>query len=402
MRKLFFWLHLTAGVLAGLLILIMSLTGVLLAFQRQIIAFNERDLRAVPIAGALRLPVSQLVAAARSNAPDAKPSSITIPSQPDKPVSIGFGRERTLLVDPWNGKVLGEGAKKTKAFFHFVEEVHRALALKGESRDTGRALTGAGNLLFLFIVLSGPILWWPRKWTAPVLRSVSWFRRGLSGRARDFNWHNVLGLWSVLPLIAIVVSGVVMSYPWANRLVYTLAGSEPPAPPAAPNARPEGAAGNRGGARRGGGNDAAGDRVWAQALVEATQRQPDWRTVSARLPFAGGAATFNIDSGNGARPDKRSQLKLDVRSGSVKEWQPYAAQDGGRQARAWLRWIHTGEAGGIVGQIIAAIASAAAVVLVWTGIALTLRRFGAWLRRRDNKENVGMTVPLEAAEENVR
>ena len=41
-RKIFFWLHLTAGSLAGIVILIMSVTGVLLAWQRQIIRFADR------------------------------------------------------------------------------------------------------------------------------------------------------------------------------------------------------------------------------------------------------------------------------------------------------------------------------------------------------------------------
>jgi uncharacterized iron-regulated membrane protein len=361
-RKLFFWLHLSAGVIAGLIILIMSLTGVLLTFERQIVAFNEREARAVPVAAAQRLPMSQLIAAARANGGGTKPlSAITIGSAPDAPVDVAFGRELTLLVDPWNGKVLGEGAKKTTAFFRTIEDVHRALAMKGPSRDKGRAITGAANLLFLLIVLSGPILWWPRRWTRSIVRNATWFRGGLSGRARDFNWHNVLGLWSVLPLIAIVASGVVMSYPWANRLVYRLAGSEPPPPPSAAPAQGQARA-DRG--ERSRPNDAAYDAVWPNAVTEATRRQGDWKMISARMPFAGGTATFTVDSGNGARPDKRSSLKLDAATGAVKEWQPYAAQEAGRKARTWLRWIHTGEAGGILGQLVAGLASAAAVGLL--------------------------------------
>jgi uncharacterized iron-regulated membrane protein len=50
--------------------------------------------------------------------------------------------------------------------------------------------------------------------------------------------------------------------------------------------------------------------------------------------------------------------------------------------RTWLRFIHTGEAGGFVGQTIAGIASAGACVLVWTGLALSWRRFQAWRGRR--------------------
>ena len=55
-------------------------------------------------------------------------------------------------------------------------------------------------------------------------------------------------------------------------------------------------------------------------------------------------------------------------------------QSAGQQARSWLRWIHTGEAGGLFGQLVAMLASAAAVMLAWTGIALTLRRFARTFR----------------------
>ena len=43
-------------------------------------------------------------------------------------------------------------------------------------------------------------------------------RWGVAGRARDFNWHNALGIWSVVPLIVILWTGTAMSYEWAARL----------------------------------------------------------------------------------------------------------------------------------------------------------------------------------------
>jgi hypothetical protein len=55
--------------------------------------------------------------------------------------------------------------------------------------------------LFLFIVLSGLYLWFPRQLTsgaAPAHASGSGV--GLPGKARDFNWHNVIGFWSMIPL----------------------------------------------------------------------------------------------------------------------------------------------------------------------------------------------------------
>jgi uncharacterized iron-regulated membrane protein len=71
---------------------------------------------------------------------------------------------------------------------------------------------------------------------------------------------------------------------------------------------------------------------------------------------------------------------IDPKTAHLVEHKTYAGQEAGQQARAWLRWIHTGEAGGIAGQLVAMLASAAAVVLVYTGLALALRRFARLLR----------------------
>jgi len=363
-RKTLFWCHLTLGVTAGTLIFTMSVTGVLLAFQRQLIAWAERDQRVAPAAA--RLPLSQLVTAASQSKPKGHPSAVTAYSDPASPVLVRFGREGALAVDPYRGTVLGAGATKTRAFFRFVEDVHRWLALEDEARTKSKAAMGAANLLFFFIVLSGPVLWWPRN---GAFRNVAWFRGGLRGRTRDFNWHNVLGIWSALPLAAIVFSGIVISYSWAGTLVYRAFGDRPPAP-------------DRTAPPRGKRSEAPLDRIWPAAVAEAGRVAPDWRSLTLRLPI-GDRATLTVDRGNGARPDKRSELIFDAKTAQLIRHDTFQSQTGGRKARSWLRWIHTGEAGGIGGQVIAAVASSAAAVLVWTGIALALRRFRGWRRRKE-------------------
>ena len=56
LRRVLFWAHLTAGVCAGLVILIMSVTGVLLTYEKQLIEWSDRMYRA-PSTVAERLPV---------------------------------------------------------------------------------------------------------------------------------------------------------------------------------------------------------------------------------------------------------------------------------------------------------------------------------------------------------
>jgi uncharacterized iron-regulated membrane protein len=81
-----------------------------------------------------------------------------------------------------------------------------------------------------------------------------------------------------------------------------------------------------------------------------------------------------IDEGNGGQPQLRHTLTLDAYTGAVATWAPFSSQSTGQQARSWIRFLHTGEALGIVGQTIAGLVSLTSVLMVWTGLALAWRR----------------------------
>ena len=71
----------------------------------------------------------------------------------------------------------------------------------------------------------------------------------------------------------------------------------------------------------------------------------------------------------------RIQTYLDPWRGDVLKKVSFADRSPGLQARVWVRFLHTGEAFGLTGKIIATLATAASLVLVWTGFALSWRRF---------------------------
>lgn len=366
-RSVVFWLHLAAGLLAGVVVFIMSVTGTLLMYERQITEWADRGLRvAPPSPGAARLPVETLAARVLETQPGKTPSVVTVQSDPAAPAAVSLGRELTVYLNPYTGDVLGEGSRKLRGFFRGLTDWHRWLGADGESRAAARAVTGAANLIFLVLVVSGIYLWLPKVWTRRQVRSVAWFRRGLTGKARDFNWHNVIGLWAWVPLFLVVLTGVVMSYPWANALLFRLAGDKPP------QERSEGSRGPREGEEKKEVKLDGLNGLWAVA-----ERQvPGWQSITLRLPPADDEpVTFTILSGQRGRPDLRAQLTLDRGNAEVVRWEPFASQGPGRRLRSWARWVHTGEAGGVIGQTVAGIAAAGAVVLVWTGWAMAWRRF---------------------------
>ena len=369
----------------------MCVTGVLLSYEKQITAWADtRGYRsAPPTPETQHLPVETLIAKARE-ARGAAPSAVTIKSDPEAPAEIAFGRETTLFVNPYSGTILGEGSQKVRNFFRGVTDWHRWLGAKGDNRNVARAITGACNLGFLFLVASGFYLWWPRNWNRKALRNVTWFRRGLPSKARDFNWHNVIGFWSAVPLFIVVLSAVVISYTWAGNLVYRIVGETPPAPRANQPAAPAGA------------NKETASPVdnLNSAWVRAEQQVNDWRSISLQLPTSASAPlTFNIDGGNGGQPQKRAQLVLD-RTGNVVRWEPFSSYTRGRQLRSILRFAHTGEVLGVTGQTIAGLVSTGGAFLVITGLALAIRRLLGWRARRRTIPTAsnGILAPIKTGE----
>jgi uncharacterized iron-regulated membrane protein len=321
------------------------------------------------------------------------PTAITISSDATKPASFSFGREKTLFVDPYTGTVLGEGSKGVRAFFQVMIDWHRWLGMQGERRELGKAITGASNLGFLFLVLSGIYLWWPRKWSIRALKAITFFDRSATGKARDWNWHNVIGFWSAIPLAILVFTAIFFSYPWATEWLYRAAGEEPPPRPAPRPVRNEE---NRSGAPRGSQKPDApfAAEGWNDRWAVAEAQVPGWRSITLRVPTSPGAPLiFTIDRGNGARPDLRGQLTINAKTGAVERWEGYESQSAARKIRLWVRWLHTGEAGGVLGQTIAGAASAGGAVLVWTGISLAFRRV---FRRKTARANSAPESALPA------
>jgi uncharacterized iron-regulated membrane protein len=310
--------------------------------------------------------------------PGTAPTGITVRADRAAPATVTLEGNKTFLVDPYSGAIIGEPPAALRAFFRTMVAWHRYVALDGASRATGKAITGAANLGFLFIVLSGVYLWCPRVWTWLQFKNVLWFRGGLAGKARDFNWHNVIGFWSAVPLAIVVAGAVPISYPWASNLVYRLMGDTPPAPVVAA-ARPA----ERPAQREKPTYFFRGlDASWSAARAQV----PAWRTMTTRLATSERAPiVLIVDEGYGGQPQKRQTLTINRASAAIEKTETFESLSAGRRVRSWLRFAHTGEFYGLVGQTIAGIVSAGGAVLVYTGIALALRRLVSWIGRRRHR-----------------
>jgi uncharacterized iron-regulated membrane protein len=402
-RTSLFWIHLALGLAGGVAILTMCATGALLAMQPQILEWLERDQRTVVVPrDATRLAPSEVLAAGTRGFGRADMVTLTIAADPALAATVSLGREGLRYVDPYRGVVTGGGARGARQMFQWLTEFHRWFAAPSEWRPVARGFTGWSTLGFVVLAVSGVVIWVPRRVTgATLVRSMrpAW---PATTTARHFNWHTVVGFWCAPVLFMLAFSGVIMAFPWANRMLFVAAGTPSPQAGrgeggparqrqqdgAGPAGRQPKAGEGAGEQRQPSGSSASGSAAPNFSTMDAAwtiaqQQLPTWGTIALRTQGrADGLLSFTITDAAHWNRFARSQLTISGTTGQVVRWEPYSEISQGQRWRGWIRFAHTGELGGLAGQILAGLASAGAVLLVWTGMSLAVRRLVRAVARR--------------------
>ena len=373
LRKTLFWAHLISGVLAGLVIFMMSITGVILTYERQILNWFERaDYVSEKPQNSEPLSIDALLELGSISNPGLNLIAINISNHSGAPITLSAGRSGSMPLNPYTGEEMSVGSEALDNFFNAVTGWHRWFNVSGEGRSKARAITGASNLIFLFLIVSGIYLWLPRIWCWTMFKTRLLFvSNPPDSQARDFNWHHVFGIWCAIPLLFIVATATVFNYSWANNLVYQIYGEEVP--------------------QRGRGAPAESNRVFLTAetgqqflsldeLMHAARKISEeqlgsWQSISLNLPKHNDEqVSFSINQSLGGQPQKQFTLVLDRSEGTQKSLSGLSEQSPGRQTRSIIRFLHTGEVLGFWGQTIAGLVSFASLFMVWTGFALAYRR----------------------------
>ena len=155
-RKTLFWAHLISGVIAGLVIFMMSLTGVLITYERQIEnIFAHADYIPADQQRPISKPISELIEISQYENSGFSPDAVVFTNHSGAPVNLRQGRNNNALLNPYSGVEMQVGSESLENFFRAVTGWHRWFNATGDNRTTARAITGACNLIFLFLILSG-------------------------------------------------------------------------------------------------------------------------------------------------------------------------------------------------------------------------------------------------------
>lgn len=225
MRKLCLRLHLWLGLLSGIIVFVVCLTGALYAFKDELTAIGKPWLHVTPQASSM-LPPSQLLSHAAAHVPQLPASAITYGSS-DEAAWIDYGAWTSdttarVYIDPYTGHVQHAELRHAADFdfFDFLLQGHVRLWLP---RAWGSPVVGGGVLIFLVTLITGVVIWYPRQWNRKTLRSRFTLHRPIRWRRLVYDAHSVVGIYVLLPLIIASFTGLIFAFGWFASGVYALA-----------------------------------------------------------------------------------------------------------------------------------------------------------------------------------
>jgi uncharacterized iron-regulated membrane protein len=320
-RKAFLTLHQWLGLGSSLIVLILCLTGTVLALQGPVESWVNRDvMRVAPQGQPMALEVLVPTLADKAEKPY---TGIVIPQAPDEALQLRQGRAVTY-VNPYTGEVLGGVNQGVRDGFMTVFRLHRWLLLDD---GIGRPITGAATAVFVVILVSGMVLWWPKR--IKQLLGAMRFRQGTNWKGVNYDLHVVLGFWAFVPLLVMAVSAFNWSYngPFKAAVYGVLDGQ-----PAPERRRPP---------------DRAAPTVtalpYAKLVAETNRVYPYAGPIRLTFPRAGEPVEVSkVHMPTAVSMPYVDQLTLDPATAAVVTSAPFAEKSRGAQVMSLIKDIHVG------------------------------------------------------------
>jgi len=357
-RRLIFKLHLYASLIFGAFITILGMTGGIMAFETELADLARARLVYVT-PGPRPLSLAEIGAVATNHFTGESIQGFGLATAPNHSYRVRL-RHRTVFVNQYTGGILGEqaGPDGVDKFLNGVHQFHLRLLLRN-SADVGRQIVSWSGVAMVWLLVSGLYLWWPAK-----RARIRWSRR-TAGSTRPFwfDLHNAVGIYSVVFLFALAVTGVLIGLERQTVPLYFRLTGTTPTPPARP---------------------------LAAHAPAATPISPDEAISIARAALPG-VAPFDI---NVPKPGERYQIRArypeDLTPGgrSLISLDPYTGQtlfvEGSRTAPAGKRLntlnraVHTGDVFGLPSKCAMSLASLMAPVMFISGLMM-------WWKNRGRK-----------------
>ena len=396
MKKIFRKIHLWLSVPFGLIITLVCFSGAMLVFENEANEWFRRDLYYVETVKESPLPMDKLLEKVATTLTDSvSVTGVSISSDPGRAyqVSLSKPRRASLYVDQYTGEVKGKSERS--GFFMFMFRMHRWLLDSmnpgNEGIFWGKMIVGVSTLLLVFVLISGIVIWWPR--TRKALKNSLKITATKGWRRFWYDLHVAGGMYALIFLLAMALTGLTWSFPWYRTAFYKVFGVEVQQRVAQGHEQKSDAqkrdtklAAHREKKREG--NDVRkGERsrrpennhsdmysvtspfVYWQEIYDKLRRQnPEYKQIS----ISSGTASVSFNRFGNQRASDRYSFNTD--NGEFTETSLYQHQDKSGKIRGWIYSVHVGNWGGMFTRILTFIAALLGAALPLTGYYLWIKR----------------------------
>ena len=396
MKKIFRKIHLWLSVPFGLIITLVCFSGAMLVFENEANEWFRRDLYYVETVKGSPLPMDKLLEKVATTLPDSVAvTGVSISSDPGRAyqVSLSKPRRASLYVDQYTGEVKGKSERS--GFFMFMFRMHRWLLDSmnpgNEGIFWGKMIVGVSTLLLVFVLISGIVIWWPR--TRKALKNSLKITATKGWRRFWYDLHVAGGMYALIFLLAMALTGLTWSFPWYRTAFYKVFGVEVQQRAAQGHEQKSDAqkrdtklAAHREKKREG--NDVRkGERsrrpennhsdmysvtspfvYWQEIYDKLRHQNPEYKQIS----ISSGTASVSFNRFGNQRASDRYSFNTD--NGEFTETSLYQHQDKSGKIRGWIYSVHVGNWGGMFTRILTFIAALLGSALPLTGYYLWIKR----------------------------
>ena len=396
MKKIFRKIHLWLSAPFGLIITLVCFSGAMLVFENEVNEWFRRDLYYVETVKESPLPMDKLLEKVATTLPDSvSVTGVSISSDPGRAyqVSLSKPRRASLYVDQYTGEVKGKSERS--GFFMFMFRMHRWLLDSmnpgNEGIFWGKMIVGVSTLLLVFVLISGIVIWWPR--TRKALKNSLKITATKGWRRFWYDLHVAGGMYALIFLLAMALTGLTWSFPWYRTAFYKVFGVEVQQRAAQGHEQKSDAqkrdtklAAHRE-KKREGNEVRKGERsrrpennhsdmysvtspfVYWQEIYDKLRRQnPEYKQIS----ISSGTASVSFNRFGNQRASDRYSFNTD--NGEFTETSLYQHQDKSGKIRGWIYSVHVGNWGGMFTRILTFIAALLGAALPLTGYYLWIKR----------------------------
>lgn len=360
----------------GILITLICFSGAALVFEKEVMELCHRELYFVKKVEAAPLPMEQLMTKVAATLPDSvSVTGVNISSDPERAYQVTLSKPRraSMYVDQYTGEITGKYERAP--FFNFMFRMHRWL-LDSMKQDGGifwgKMIVGTSTLMFVFVLISGVVVWWPR--TRKALKNSLKIVANKGWRRFWYDLHVAGGMYALVFLLAMALTGLTWSFQWYRTGFYKTFGVEVQPSMGHGNAAANATA--KGGKRDGKpeGREGRGAHRyspytnWQQVYEQLAEANPDYKQISV----SDGSASVAVPRFGNQRGTDR--YKFNPRNGEITETTLYKDLDNSGKIRGWIYSVHVGSWGGMLTRILTFVAALIGASLPLTGYYLWIRK----------------------------